>query len=337
MRILRALVGEIPRLEGRWSLTLGTFDGVHRGHCALLEEARDLGHRPGFDGVVAVTFGRHPRAVLNPDAAPDRLTSDGERAQLIAATGVDVLVILEFDEELSQMRYDDFVREILAAKLGMVHLVLGHDVHFGRGRAGTLHSVAALAERVGFGLSQVASVRYGGQPISSTRLRETLRSGALEEAEAMLGHPYLIHGQVQEGRRLGRSLGWPTANLRPDHPRKLIPAVGVYGGWARRPGRDWRVAVTNVGWAPTVEGTPSGRPRIETHIAGESGEFYGERIEVVLARHLRPERHFAGLDGLKAAIADDVNAWKLRARELAPDIRFSRIGESVEIDPDRQA
>jgi riboflavin kinase / FMN adenylyltransferase len=329
MKILHGRLGEIPRLEGRWCVSLGTFDGVHLGHQALLGEARSVAARSDVDGAVAVSFGRHPRSVLHPEAAPDRLSSQSERAQLIAATGIDALVVLEFDEELSQLSYDAFVREILIDRLGMVQLVLGHDVHFGRGRAGTLHTVAELAEREGFGLSQVASVRYAEEPISSTRLRATIRSGDLEDASGMLGHPYLLRGVVELGRRLGRTLGWPTANLRPDHPRKLIPAVGVYGGWARRPGGGWRVAVTNVGNAPTVEDPVGAAPRIETHLVGETGEFYGESLEVLLARRLRPERRFEGLEALSAAIEGDVSGWEQTALELSPDVHFSRVGDPV--------
>jgi riboflavin kinase/FMN adenylyltransferase len=329
MKCVRGSWSNVSLPEGERCITLGTFDGVHLGHQALIEETCAVGHRPGMNGAVVVTFGRHPRSVLSPEAAPARLTSDGEREQLIAALGVDVLVVLDFGPDLAQLDYQDFVRQILRARLGMGHFVLGHDVHFGRGRGGHLNSVADLAEREGFGLSQVASVRYAGEPISSTRLRAALVEGELEAVESMLGHPYLVRGTVIRGRQVGRGLGFPTANLQLEHPRKLLPPRGVYGGWARRPKRPWRPALANLGLAPTVADPSSTEPRLEAHLLGEEGDFYGETVELLLARPLRQERRFESLEDLRAAIDEDRRAWTEQAARLSPDVHFSRLGESA--------
>lgn len=326
VKIFRGRRDEIPRLSGKWALTLGTFDGVHRGHHALLSETHRIGQRSDFAGAAAVTFERHPRTVLTPENAPPRLTTDSERAQLLAATGLDLLVILPFDRDTSQLGYDEFVRDFFIDRLALGHLVLGHDVHFGRGREGTVGTVAGLAESLGFGMSQVASVRYRDEPISSTRIRSTLAAGEVEEAGAMLGHPYLIRGVVREGRRVGRELGFPTANVESDHPRKILPADGVYGGWVRRPGREWVEAVINVGRAPTVSQDGDALRRVEAHLLVETDDFYGEEIEVAVARRLRGEQRFDGLEALKAAIEADVVAWRASGGQLPPELDPARLG-----------
>ena len=273
-----------------------------------------------------VSFERHPRTVLTPENAPDRLTTDSERCQLMASTGVDLLVVLPFDRDTSQLRYDEFVRDFLIDRLALGHLVLGHDVHFGRGREGTVTTVAELAETQGFGLSQVASVRHRGEPISSTRLRAGLAAGAVEEVGVMLGHPYLIHGRVTQGRRIGRELGFPTANVESPHRRKILPADGVYGGWMRRPGLDWVEAVVNVGRAPTVSEGQNAPRRVEAHLLAEMEDFYGETVELAVARRLRGEQRFDDLSALKAAIEADVVAWRGSSDRVAAELDPVRLG-----------
>jgi riboflavin kinase/FMN adenylyltransferase len=312
-----------------WAVTLGTLDGVHRGHQAILRTLTQIAARPGFDGACAVTFGRHPRTLLDPASAPDRLSSDGEREALLRACGVDRLVVLDFDERLAGLAYDDFVHEVLRRRLGMGHFVLGHDVHFGRGRGGNLATVTALAAREDFRVDQVESIEHAGESISSTRIRRALADGEMDEVLAMLGHPYPVWGTVERGRQLGRTLGFPTANLVPEHPRKLLPPRGVYAGWARTVDESWMEAVVNIGTAPTV--TDRGPLRIEAHVLDRDLDLYDRRMEVAVARRLRSERRYEGLEALRDAIVGDV----ARARQaLAATPDFARPERLDDLRPD---
>lgn len=312
MRLHRCSFPEVPRLGGRWAVTLGTFDGVHRGHQAILAESRAVARAHDLDGAVAVSFAHHPRSVLDGARRPRILTTPDEKIRLLAASGLEALVLLDFDEALAALEYDTFVRSILLDRLGLAHFVLGHDVHFGRGRGGNVTTVAALGEAEGFGVSQVASVRHGGEPISSTRIRDLVAGGRLPEAAVLLGHPFPVAGQVVEGRRLGRTLGFPTANLDPGDPSKLLPPLGVYGAWARWD-RDWHPAVVNIGLAPTV--SDAGEIRVEAHVLEGEWDLYGRRVELALAGQLRAEKKFTGVEALRAQIGRDVEAAQSLLRE----------------------
>ena len=303
MRLERTGIDRVPRLEGRWAVTLGTFDGVHRGHAAVLGALAAAGGAAGIDGTCVVTFDPHPRRFLDPTGSPPLLTSIDERATLIGATGPDVLLVLDFDAPLASMPYDAFVHDVLRARLGMVHFVLGHDVHFGHARGGNAHSVRPLGERSGFSVDEVESLSVDGAPVSSTRIRRALVEGEFERAVFLLGHPYLYAGTVVRGRGLGRRLGFPTANLALAADR-LRPALGVYAGWARWEGGDWVPAVANIGRGPTV--APDDPARVEVHLPGLDVDLYDRRIELALAVRLRPETRFGSLEELGTAIGHDV-------------------------------
>lgn len=303
MKILRCAHTALERVPGRRAITLGTFDGVHRGHQEVLAQLRRAATAPGLDGACAVTFAPHPREILSPNQVPALLNSRGDRERMLAAAGVELLVVLEFTPALAGLDHETFVRELLLDRLGLAHFVLGHDVHFGRGRGGNTHSVSELGAHLGFVVSQVPSVVVGGQVVSSTRIREALMQGEVEAAVELLGHPHLLSGPVLRGRQLGRSLGFPTANLELP-TRRVLPAFGVYAGWARWDDGNWNPAVMNVGRAPTVaEGSA---PRVEVHLPGRDVDLYDRHLEVAVARRLRPEQKFAGLDELRNAVAADV-------------------------------
>lgn len=305
MRVERVTMDAVPRLDGRWAVTLGTFDGVHRGHQAVLRALRDASSSPGTAGACVLTFDPHPRAFLQGGPGPDLLTTIDERVRLLAGAEIDVLLIVTFDESVATTAFDDFVRDTLLERLHMRHFVLGHDVHFGRGRGGNAPSVRALAPRAGFTTEEVASTTVAGAPVSSTRIRQALVDGDLVTALALFGHPFLVAGDVVRGRGLGRELGFATANL--DLPAgRLRPALGVYAGWARWEGRDWTPAVANVGRGPTV--APDDPPRVEVHVPGETVDLYDRRLEMAIGARLRPERRFAGLEELREAIGHDVDA-----------------------------
>jgi riboflavin kinase/FMN adenylyltransferase len=302
-------------------VTLGTFDGVHRGHAAILAEAVRRGR--GAGGSAAVTFARHPRAVLTPEQRPLLLTTLEERIPLLAAHGLDRLFILHFEPGLQEMEYDDFVRRILRERLGMEHLVLGYDVHFGRGRRGTAPTVAALAAAEGFDFVRVDPVTHCGEAVSSTRIRGQVETGDLDEATALLGHPFPVRGRVVEGRGDGRRLGFPTANLELGHPAKLLPPDGVYAAWARWEDA-WAEAVLNLGTAPTFGGG-EGR-RLEVHVLGASPHLYGSELEVAFGPRLREERRFSDLSTLVEQIGRDAAA---APRALA---RVPRVGRPEALD-----
>ena len=315
MRIIRCTHDALEVLGGRRAITLGTFDGVHLGHQEVLTQLRRAARARDFEGPCAVTFAPHPREILSPDQVPALLNSRVDRERMLAAAGVDLLVVLEFTPALAALEHETFVRELLIERLGLAHFVLGHDVHFGRGRGGNTHSVSELGASAGFVVSQVPSVSVGGSPVSSTRIREALVRGEVEAAIDLLGHPHLLSGDVRHGRHLGRSIGFPTANLELP-PRRVVPALGVYGGWARWDEGAWHPAVLNIGRAPTV--TPDGSPRVEVHLPGIEADLYDRHLEVAVARRLRAERHFGGVEELRAAIARDVESLPSALAEVGP-------------------
>jgi len=304
MKVVETNLRELPSLPGKWVITLGTFDGVHRGHAAICREAVSLSRRNGLSGSIALTFARHPRAVLSPRHYPRLLTTLSERIPLLAASGLDHLYVLDFDEELRELDYRDFVREILMDRLGLAELVLGHDVHFGKARGGTADAVSRLAADGSFVFRQVQSVQDEGKPVSSTWIRDLLEQGLLEKACSLLGHPYFVWGEVVRGRGDGHRLGFPTANLELPDAAKLLPPKGVYAAWARAAGEDrWLEAVLNLGHAPTLGS--SGPLRLEVHLLEGGKELYGRLLEVVFGARIRAERRFSGPKELVARIRQD--------------------------------
>jgi riboflavin kinase/FMN adenylyltransferase len=322
MRIHRGSFDAINPVTGRHAVALGTFDGVHRGHQAILRELREVASRSDLAGAIAVTFGLHPRSIISERGAPPSITNLEERIGLLAATGIDDLVVLDFDEALSRVEYDAFVGDLLVRRLGMTHFVLGHDVHFGRERRGNAISVAALGEATGFNVSQVASVRDRGLAISSTRIRDALVAGEMDDAVSWAGHPIPFRGVVQRGRELGRQLGFPTANL-PVPMDKIALAHGVYAGWSRQE-ESWVPTVANLGHAPTVG--PGGPLRLEVHLIDFDGDLYGEHLELALGTRLRAEKKFPSQGELVEAIAVDrarARSWTADAPDFADPRRLT--------------
>lgn len=308
MEILRGTLDTIGTLRGRRALTLGTFDGVHRGHRAILDHLAAAARAESLDGSAVVTFGPHPRAVLDPGRAPRLLTTLDERLEYLAEAEVDRAIVLEFDERLAATGHEDFVEHFLVRRLGLAHFVLGHDVHFGRDRGGNAVTVASSGERLGFTVSQVPSLRDDGVAISSTAIRDRVGSGDLDRAVRWLGHPFPLSGGVEVGRRLGRTLGFPTANLGTPTGGKMLPARGVYAGFARTEGGAVHPCVVNIGSAPTVD--PEGSLRVEAHCLGFEGDLYGQVLQLALGHRLRPEHRFPSVEDLRAAIAADVLATR---------------------------
>jgi riboflavin kinase/FMN adenylyltransferase len=209
-------------------ITMGVFDGVHLGHRMLLSRVREEAISSGSDAV-AVTFDPHPRIVLTGDPGHlSFLTDIGERIELLGETGISHLVIINFTEELSRMTASEFVESILCRHLGVHHLITGYDHHFGRRHEGDTNTVAECSARMNFRVTREEAFTLNGQPVSSSSVRKALNDGEVERAAAMLGYPYFIRGKVVSGRRIGRNIGFPTANITPLFRYKLIPRSGVY-------------------------------------------------------------------------------------------------------------
>jgi riboflavin kinase/FMN adenylyltransferase len=306
------------------AIALGNFDGVHLGHRRILDALRLHALRHGLRPV-ALTFDPHPRHFFSPVSKPALLTPPREKEALIAALGSEPnieLVTLPFDASLAALTAEEFYRDILRNRLGGRAFFLGPDHRFGRGAQG---DVALLRARVGENGGDAAADAVveikpvtcdgtsGPEGVSSSAIRALLESGRPEDlalATRMLGRPYSLAGLVEKGRERGRLLGFPTANLRLEDPRKILPAFGVYGGYAHFDikGHPQRLpAVANIGLRPTFsEPTPA----VEVHIPDWTGDLYGKFMEFEISSHLRPEMKFNGVEALKAQIAQDVETWK---------------------------
>ena len=286
-----------PGLRGA-TVALGNMDGVHLGHRAVLAAAHAA--RPGAP-LAVLTFEPHPREHFRPEDPPFRLTLLPAKAEALGATGAALVVALPFDAALATMSAERFFTEVLRDGLGAVHLACGQDFAFGHRRGGDAGTLTGLAEAAGIGLTIVPPVTDAQGPISSTRIRRALQDGYPERATAMLGRPWEIRGEVVHGDKLGRVLGWPTANLWLG--RHLEPARGVYAVTAMLPdGREVK-GVSNIGRRPTLGGDPE--TRLETYLFDFSGDLYGQEIGVRLRHFLRADAKFDGLEALKAAIARD--------------------------------
>lgn len=288
-------------------VSIGVFDGMHLGHRAIL--AANVGRAERLGAVpTVVTFRRHPKEVLL-GRAPRTLTTLEHRLELFRRAGMGRAVVLTFDEELRRTPPEDFVREVCADGLGARAFVLGFDSKFGRDRAGTPDLVRSL----GYELEVVPKVVVGERAVSSTAIREAVELGDIDGAARMLGRPVSVFGEVVPGAKLGRELGFPTANLDLHH--ELHPPPGVYAARARivEPTSVTAVvsehpAVVNIGFRPTVEGDAAVAPRVEVHLLDYAGDLYGLHLEVAFVARIRPEQRFDGLEALAAQIGRDVES-----------------------------
>jgi len=289
-------------LPARPTLALGNFDGVHRGHQAVISAARSA--RPDAPLAVA-TFDPHPRSFFAPGSPPFRLTRLPEKIRKLAALGVETCYVLPFDAALSAMTPEDFVSTVLMENLGVSAVTVGGDFRFGAKRAGNTDTLQALGQRHGFGVTALDSVAdEEGALFSSSSARAALRGGKPEEATAILGEPHRIRGIVEQGDQRGRKLSFPTANLPLDDI--LAPKFGVYAVKVEimdGPHEGIVSGVANIGLRPTFEKTV---PILEAHLFDFDGDLYGAEIAVALLSFIRPERKFDGLEALTMQIAADV-------------------------------
>jgi riboflavin kinase/FMN adenylyltransferase len=324
MRVVRGSAA-LERPPRRAVLTIGNFDGIHIGHRAILRTVTDRARTLDGEAVV-YTFDPHPRKVLQGERAPGLLTTTEQKLELLAAAQIDLVVLEPFTPEFARTSPEAFVRECVHARVAPREVYVGYDFHFGRDREGSMRTLTELGPRLGFAVTIVAEVTIGSRDVSSTRIRERLAEGSVEEAALLLGRPYAIRGRVVRGDQRGRTLGFPTANVAPE--TEVLPGHGVYAGRVRllddppaagpgaaqgaaaegaaggpAPGASF-AAVTNVGRRPTFK--PDDPPLAEAHLLDFAGDLYGRRIEVSFEARLRDERRFAGPDALREQIARDV-------------------------------
>lgn len=296
--LIRNRLDELPALGEPLHLALGMFDGVHVGHQAVIARAVAAAKRSG--GLAGVmSFDPHPMRLLAPEQATSAvLTTLEHKAKIVAALGIGLFVPLRFDAAMAGLEAEEFFQQLLAAPVRT--LAVGEDWRFGRGRRGDVEFLRARAGGGGFELATVPPVMVDGERVSSTRIRQAIRDGSLEAARCMLGRPYAVCGEVVEGRRLGRQLGFPTANLAIGE--QLIPPDGVWAVRVGVPGSGKLAGVANLGVRPTVDGATR---MLEAHIFDFSGDLYGCQIEVEFVRFLRPEQRFASLELLREQILVD--------------------------------
>lgn len=281
-------------------ITVGTFDGVHRGHWEVLESLRLRAERANLPAVL-VTFHPHPLRVVRPDDAPPLLTTPLEKKEILAESGVDYAVFVPFTHVLKSYPPERFVEEILIGRLHMKELVIGYDHGFGRGRSGDVDMLREVGTRLDFEVYVVEALTTDGHAISSTKIRRALEEGRVDEAARALGRPYSLRGPVVHGDGRGRSLGFPTANIRVTDPEKMLPREGVYAVHATLKGESRR-GVLHLGPRPTFRGTP---PAVELHLFDFDQDIYGEELRVDFCAWLRGIHRFATPDALVEAIRED--------------------------------
>jgi len=301
MQLVRGLHNLRPEHRGCVA-TIGNFDGVHRGHQAILAHLRDRARELGLPTCVVI-FEPQPREYFAPETAPARLARLRDKVQLLAAEGIDLVLCLAFNQRLSQLSADEFVKTIVVDGLGVRHLEVGDDFRFGCDRAGDFDFLVEAGKRYGFTVEAANTVVQDGLRVSSTKVRTALANADFALAAHLLGRPYTITGRVLHGQKLARQLGTPTANIQ--LKRRRIPLSGVYLTSAEIDGTRWP-GVANIGVRPTVAG--DGRPHLEIHLLDFAGDLYGRRLTVEFHQKLREEQRFASLEALKSAIDADIAA-----------------------------
>ncbi|KIO44343.1 MULTISPECIES: bifunctional riboflavin kinase/FAD synthetase [Sanguibacteroides] len=283
-------------------LTIGSFDGVHLGHLSVIEHLKEKARQMGGESVI-ISFEPHPREVLYPmEKKPGILTTLPEKISILERCGIDHLIILEFTRELSELSYAEFVELILIGRIGIKALVVGYDHRFGKDRTGNFENLQQLSRKYHFLLEQEKVFVTEHVNVSSTKIRNALAIGDIRQVNLFLGYPYSVTGEVIEGHRLGRKLGFPTANLQVDNERKLLPANGVYVVRVKV-GEEVYSGMLNIGIRPTVSN--DGRTSLEVHLFDFARDIYRQVLTVDFVARLRGEQKFDGVDELKEQLERD--------------------------------
>lgn len=318
-------------------VAIGNFDGIHRGHQAVVARAASLADEMGVPLGVMI-FEPHPREYFNPDGPNFRLTSFHSKARLLERLGVDILYVLSFDSAMANKTAPDFVLDVLARGLGVLHVVVGYDFTFGRGRSGNVGVLSWIGLMEGFGVTVVEPVvrprdeEGAGEIYSSSRIREHIKAGEMRKAARLLGHWWSVEGHVRHGDQRGRELGFPTVNL--DLGRLVTPALGIYAVWAEiqgtGPGGGERVqrVYPGAGYIGTKPTFTNASVQLEVHLLDANDELYGQQLRVSFIDFIRPDAVFADAKKLKAKMAEDcAEARKILSE---PQARLDAFGEGLD-------
>lgn len=287
------------KFDKRAIVTIGTFDGVHLGHQKIITRLQS--NSTSDNETVIITFSQHPRFVLQSDNTIKLLNTNDEKIALLDNFGIDNLVILEFNKELSELSGEEFVKAILVDRLNVQKIIIGYDHKFGKNRSSDIHDLIYFGKKYHFDVEQISAEELDEITISSTRIRRALEEGKIELANSYLGYPYCFKGIVVKGKQLGRTIGFPTANVQIENSLKLIPKLGVYVVEASLRGNVYK-GMMNIGNRPTVDGVNT---TIEINLFDCDFEFYQEELKVSVFKFLRDEQKFPSIDELKLQLLKD--------------------------------
>ena len=281
-------------------VTIGTFDGVHLGHTAILNHLITAAKESDLDSVI-LTFFPHPRMILQKEFQLKLINSINEKKELLEKSGLDHLVIHPFTKEFSRLNASDYVRDFLVNRLHVKKVIIGYDHRFGRNRNATIEDLREFGKTYGFEVIEISAQQLNEVSVSSTKIRNALNNGDIEKANAYLGYPFMLSGIIVEGRGIGKTLDFPTANLKIDEDYKLIPKIGVYIVRSEINGK-MVYGITNIGVNPTVGGS---KRTIETYFLDFNDDLYNKKIRLELLKRIRDEEHFGSIDELRSSIKKD--------------------------------
>ncbi len=289
-------------------VTTGTFDGVHLGHQTIIKRLKEIAKKENGETVV-ITFEPHPRIVIYNDTSIRLISSVPEKIELLEKEGIDHLIVIPFTKEFSRTSSIDFIRNILVGTIGTKKLVIGYNHFFGRNREGSFAHLKEYGPVYGFDVEEIPAQELDNIDISSTKIREAIEKGEVRLANTYLGHPFSLRGKVVEGNKLGRTIGFPTANLKVETTYKILPAIGVYAVQVLIDGLVFG-GMLNIGKRPTVEN--EGNISIEVHVFEFAGDLYGTEISILFHSRVRDERKFEGVEQLKEQLQKD----KMNCKQL---------------------
>jgi len=283
-------------------ITVGTFDGVHTGHRAIIDTVAEKAQQRNARSVL-VTFDPHPRDIINPgDSGIKLLTTLQERAEILNELGIDTMVVIPFDRDFSLLSSEEFIRDIIYEKVGVSEFVIGYDHQFGRNREGTIETIERLGQELGFDSYVVSKREVGEQTVSSTAIRNAIsKDGDMKQTATFLQRPYRLNGTVVHGDKRGKKIGFPTANIKPEHDRKIIPQDGVYAVKVRINGNLFD-GMMNIGTRPTFDGKVR---TLEVNLFNFDNDIYGKEVQVRFYNRIRDEKKFDGKDDLISQLEQD--------------------------------
>lgn len=301
MRVFRG-IHDLPTFQNA-VLTIGTYDGVHVGHQVIIQKINDIAKEIDGESVV-LTFDPHPRIVLHPNNKDLKLISTiDEKIELLESFGLDNLVITPFSTEFASMEAEDYVRDILVKHFQPAKIVIGYDHRFGKGRKGDIHLLRELGPFYNYKVEEISVQTIDEISVSSTKVRNALLASNIQDANTWLAHPFTIQGKVVHGDKIGRTIGFPTANISIQDPHKLIPPVGVYAVWVELAGKRYKGALS-ISYRPTV--TSNGELRTEVFILDFNKDIYGENIKIIFKDFVRGDEKFNSIEELKDKIEEDI-------------------------------